>query len=118
MDAESLLLKLVGIKKHRNVNMFDAVQLFCEESEIEIESIIPLLDKNTIEELKADAIENRLHVNRKSIKIPINLAQYCADNDIDLASVTPLLKSMDSKAIINILEKNKAQDDDDLEDLF
>lgn len=118
MDAESLLLKLVGIKKYRNVNMFDAVQLYCEESEVEIDSIIPLLDKNTIEELKADALENRLHFNKKSNRIPIDLAQYCAEYDIDLNSVTPLLKTMDSKAIINILEKNKVQDDDDLEDLF
>ena len=117
MDAETLLLKLVGIKKYRNVNMFDAVQIFCEESEIEIESIIPLFDKNTIDELKADAIENRLHFNTKRNRIPIDLAQYCAEYDIDLSSVTPLLKTMDSKAIINILEKNKIQDDD-LEDLF
>lgn len=64
-DAEKLLGIINTISANRKIGIFDALMVFCEESNIEIEDIIPLLDSNLIEKIRTDALNMNIVCNRK-----------------------------------------------------
>ena len=61
-DAEKLLGIINTISANRKIGIFDALMVFCEESNIEIEDIIPLFDSNLI---RTDALNMNIVCNRK-----------------------------------------------------
>ena len=51
-DAEKLLGIINTISMERKVGVFDALIIFAEENNIDIEDIIPVFDANIIEKIK------------------------------------------------------------------
>ncbi len=64
-DAEKLLGIINTISLERKVGIFDALIIFSEENNIEIEDIIPMLDSNITEKIKTDALSMNIVCNRK-----------------------------------------------------
>lgn len=64
-DAEKLMAIISTIAIERKVGIFDAVVIFSEENNIEMEDIIPVLDANIIEKIRADALNMNIVCNRK-----------------------------------------------------
>ena len=64
-DAEKLLGIINTISLERKVGIFDALIIFSDENNIEIEDIIPMLDSNITEKIKTDALSMNIVCNRK-----------------------------------------------------
>ena len=67
-DAEKLLGIINTISMERKVGVFDALIIFAEENNIDIEDIIPVFDANIIEKIKTDALSMNIVCNRKLFK--------------------------------------------------
>lgn len=60
LDKERMLIELVNISDKYGIGMFDSVIKFAEERNIDIEDVIPLLDKNVIDKIKREAIKESM----------------------------------------------------------
>lgn len=47
------------IARTNKLNLIDAITSYCEDREIQMEDVLPLLDRNLKEEIRVAAIENR-----------------------------------------------------------
>lgn len=64
-ESEKILEILNRIRIKKNVGIFDALMIFVEEQDIEIEDILPVLDSTIINLLKNDAINMNIVCNKK-----------------------------------------------------
>lgn len=67
LDSEKMVIELVDISEKYDIGMIDSLVKFVEERNLDIEDIIPLLDKNTVEKIKKEALSGNL-VSRKKFK--------------------------------------------------
>lgn len=67
LDSEKMVIELVDISEKYDIGMIDSLVKFVEERNLDIEDIIPLLDKNTVDKIKKEALSENL-VSRKKFK--------------------------------------------------
>lgn len=67
LDSEKMVIELVDISEKYDIGMIDSLVRFVEERNLDIEDIIPLLDKNTVDKIKKEALSDNL-VSRKKFK--------------------------------------------------
>ena len=60
LDKERMVVELVNISEKYGIGMMDSVLKFAEERNMDIEDIIPLLDKNVINKIKSEAIKESM----------------------------------------------------------
>lgn len=64
-DSERLFELINEISDEKEVGMFDATLIFCENNNIEIEDIIPIFDDYMLEKIKGDALDMNIVCNKK-----------------------------------------------------
>ena len=57
--SEQILHELFKIRDEKRVDLMDAMEIFCEEKDQDVEVVIETLDAHVIELLRRDAIESR-----------------------------------------------------------
>lgn len=67
LDSEKMVIELVDISEKYDIGMIDSLVKFVEERNLDIEDVIPLLDKNTVDKIKKEALSENL-VSRKKFK--------------------------------------------------
>lgn len=67
LDSEKMVVELVDISEKYDIGIIDSLIRFVEERNVDIEDIIPLLDKSTIDKIKQEALRGNL-VSRKKFK--------------------------------------------------
>lgn len=60
LDKERMVVELVNISEQYKIGIIEAVIKFAEERNMDIEDIIPLLDKNMINKIKMEAIKESM----------------------------------------------------------
>jgi len=55
-NKEKFASQIRAIARYNNLNLIDAITSFCEDEEIMIEDVIPLLDRNLKEEIRVTAV--------------------------------------------------------------
>lgn len=58
-SKEKFAAEIRQLARENDLNLIEAITSYCEDHDVMMEDIIPLLDKNLKEELRCDAIENR-----------------------------------------------------------
>ena len=67
LDSEKMVVELVDISEKYEIGMIDSLVKFVEERNLDIEDVIPLLDKNTVDKIKQEALRENL-ISRKKFK--------------------------------------------------
>lgn len=60
LDKERMLIELVDISSTYDIGMIESVIKFAEDRNMDIEDIIPLLDKNVIDKIKVEAVKESM----------------------------------------------------------
>lgn len=60
LDKERMLIELVNISEQYDIGMIDSVIKFAEDRKIDIEDVIPLLDKSVIDKIKREAVKESM----------------------------------------------------------
>lgn len=60
LDKERMVIELVNIGEEYGIGMIDSVVKFAELRNIDIEDVIPLLDKNVISKIKREAMQESM----------------------------------------------------------
>jgi hypothetical protein len=71
MNASKFSLEIEKIVIEENVNYIEAIVLFCEENNMEVESVTKLISKPLKEKLKRDAIDLNFMKKTTRAKLPI-----------------------------------------------
>ena len=58
-SKEKFAAEIRKLARDNNLNLIEAITSYCEDHDVMMEDIIPLIDKNLKEELRCDAIDNR-----------------------------------------------------------
>jgi len=58
-NSSKLLKELYIIKKEKNCTLFEAASIYCEIFDIEPEDFLTYMDKNTLQQIKNSAINNK-----------------------------------------------------------
>lgn len=64
-NSEDLSIELIKSSIHSGLNIIDTIVSYCEDHDIPIEELIPLLDQNIIERIKVCGIEEKYVVGKK-----------------------------------------------------
>lgn len=67
LDSEKMVVELVNMSDKYDIGFIDSLVRFVEERNLDIEDVIPLLDKSTIEKIKQEALRGNL-VSRKKFQ--------------------------------------------------
>ena len=58
-SKEQFAATMRQIARKNDLNLIDAITSYCEDNEIQMEDVLPLLDRNLKEEIRVAAIEGR-----------------------------------------------------------
>ena len=58
-SKEQFAASLRKVARKNNLNIIDALTSYCEDRDIQMEDVLPLIDRNLKEEIRVTAIENR-----------------------------------------------------------
>lgn len=58
-SKEQFAANIRSIARKNKLNVIDAITSYCEDNEIQMEDVLPLLDRNLKEEIRVTAIEDR-----------------------------------------------------------
>lgn len=58
-SKEKFAAEIRGIARDNNLDLIEAITSYCEDNDVFMEDVIPLLDKNLKEEIRCAAIEGR-----------------------------------------------------------
>lgn len=67
-NKEKFASEIRRLARDNNLNLIEAITSYCEDNDVMMEDIIPLLDRNIREEIRCDAIDNRYVVGFKKPK--------------------------------------------------
>lgn len=67
-SKEKFASEIRRLARDNNLNLIEAITSYCEDNNVMMEDIIPLLDKNIREEIRCDAIDHRYVVGFKKPK--------------------------------------------------
>lgn len=67
-SKEKFASEIRQLARDNDLNLVEAITSYCEDNDVMMEDIIPLLDKNIKEEIRCDAIDNRYVVGIKKHK--------------------------------------------------
>lgn len=67
-SKEKFASEIRQLARENDLNLIEAITSYCEDHDVMMEDIIPLLDKNIREELRCDAIDHRYVVGFKKQK--------------------------------------------------
>jgi len=59
VNSEDFSMNLIENSINSNLDIIETIVSFCEENELSMEDVIPLLDKNIIDRIKVCGVENR-----------------------------------------------------------
>lgn len=59
MNPQKFSMDMITISNRDGINIIDTITYFCEKHDMDIDSVLPLLDKNIIERIKTCGIEER-----------------------------------------------------------
>ncbi len=58
-NKEQFAATVRKIARRNNLNLIDAITSYCEDNDVQMEDVIPLLDRNLKEEIRVTAVEHR-----------------------------------------------------------
>jgi hypothetical protein len=70
MNEQKFMTIIKELMSKHNINHIDAILLFCEENEIEVEDVKPFIGKSLKSAVKNDAEETGLMISRTA-KLPL-----------------------------------------------
>lgn len=59
VNSEDFSMNLIENSINSDLDIIETIVSFCEENELSMEDVIPLLDKNIIDRIKVCGVENR-----------------------------------------------------------
>ena len=59
ISAKDFSMSIIEQSIHNKMNIIDTIVSYCEDKELEMEDVIPLLDQNIIERIKVCGVEER-----------------------------------------------------------
>jgi len=71
MNSKEFSLKIESIVKEKRISYMDAVILYCEENDIDLETAKPLVSKSLKEKIKLEATNKRMLKYSKPGQLPI-----------------------------------------------
>jgi len=71
MNSKEFSLKIESIVKEKRISYMDAVILYCEENDIDLETAKPLVSKSLKEKIKLEATNKRMLKYPKCGQLPI-----------------------------------------------
>ncbi len=71
MNSKEFSLKIESIVKEKRISYMDAVILYCEENDIDLETAKPLVSKSLKEKIKLEATNKRMLKYSKCGQLPI-----------------------------------------------
>lgn len=66
-SKEQFASTIRAIARKNKLNIIDAITSYCEDREIQMEDVLPLLDRNLKEEIRSAAIEHRYVLGFKKV---------------------------------------------------
>lgn len=67
MTKEKFAAELCNLTKEHKINYFDAVIMYCDDNELEIEEVFKFFDQNLKERIELGAIENNLVAEKPTL---------------------------------------------------
>jgi hypothetical protein len=67
MNKEKFAAELHNLTETHKINYFDAVLMYCEDHDLEVEDIVKFIDQNLKERIEQGAIENSLVAERPTL---------------------------------------------------
>lgn len=55
------------LARRNGLNLIEAISSYCEDNDVDMEDVIPMLDRNMKEEIRCDAIQHRYVRGQKPV---------------------------------------------------
>jgi len=66
-NKEKFAATIRTIARENDLNLIESISSYCEDNEIDMEDVIPLLDKNMKAELRVCAVQHRMVPGEKPV---------------------------------------------------
>ena len=71
MNSKEFAFKIENIVKEKKISYMDAVVWYCDENEIDIATVNPMINKSLKEKIKVEAIDKKMIKEKKGGTLPV-----------------------------------------------